>query len=1001
MMWVSYGSISRKRGYMFKTNSTKQLKIGVMFPGLFSAYEKNVYESACSIIQESGHHLFALISGLTLDTNKSFKTRKHIFYKLFDGLDGVIIISTPLVNHLTNVKDIIKFIETIQIPVVSLGIPVPETSSIIIDNYSGFSEAIKHLILHHQKKKIAFIEGNCDNHDSHERLRIYKEVLSEHNLEFPDSYITSGNLCSDISGNELATLINNNPSGLDAVICANDAIAAKAINEAKQLKLKVPEDIAITGFDNSYDCGLTDIPMSTVNQPIEQALKEAMTQLEKTNKTGKFTHIHLKTKFIQRRSCGCFYADYSKASSVQDIKNNNALSDCILNLITTVFSSNHATYPLDRWKDVLLLAFASLNNNDVKPFLLKFENLIHDGIKEKIDPMKWLNILLLLVHSPCAASRLTIEGRTKLLHGAGRITEELISLAQISEKRTKHSHYKNIYDIVETFANITDYAELKLACVNAFSRAGIDRCAIFIYSDQTLTDEFFTAYRTENNKPVKENFSGYTLKSMYVKLTENKEKASIILPIYGEFHDLGYIIINDDMYDSIFYHIISIIVSNALRSIELLQTVNSYSMNLEEQITERTHELEKVNEQLQNLDTLKNDFIANITHDFKSPLSVVINMAELCLETGRYNNRNFELIHQASLKLKTTVDRLLNLARMDARGVELNLTEFDLKIIVEKICDFYQSTIIGTNIKIKTSYDPTQNYSIYSDQEKIEDVLNNILSNAIKFVSPDSGLIEIAIEKSSNEYSLTVTDNGIGIEPDMMNTIFRRFEQTEQGKQKKYRGTGIGLDYSKQLMDFLKGSIQAQSDGKNRGSRFIITIPRNLPGKTRQKKIYAEDKNFNIEDNNTDLPVTYNIRNLNNVNEYENSKALFCIITHESNTQKTVYNHLIRNGYSNVIQIYDQSEALAILHINQPDIIIADLTQTSLYKQIADAPSLNPVPMILLTRIKEKRLLRNFYESGMAALLTKPINETELIGIVKYHINTYFRYRKMTQQLHP
>ena len=793
--------------------SSKPLKIGVMFPGLFSEYEKCIYHYSMNSVKERGHNFFALVSGLTQLFAKSFNIRKDALAKMFEGLDGAIVITSPLFNHTADIDKVTAFLDSITIPVVSVGLPIPGKPSVIIDNNNGLSDAITHLAKFHKKKNIGYIMGNCNNPDSADRLRIYKDVLNTLGLPSSDNYITTGDLCSEIPQEELATLLEQTNNRLDAIVCANDAIAAKVINEAKDLNINIPEQIAIIGFDNSYDRGLTDIPISTIKQPLDQAMDEAVSLIEKAildNK--KSTHLYLNTSFIARRSCGCFFPPDETNTTTDSIEKHDDIFNFIKNQLTYNTRKNIDDKLINDWAAAYFKAREICTRDNCLSMINLFENMVYTCVRLGISSSQMFRVLISIINN--GTDGLPLNSVKSLFHHTGRIIEEMAIQTKIRERRTTHSHYKTLYAITEAFANITNNQELKHACMEAFHLAGISNFAIFLYSESNTDEVFFTSYATINGQPIEKDYTGHNLKSMYSAANFGKNCPSVILPIFGEHHDLGYLIISDDRYDGIFYHILSILISNALKTVELIQTINNHTITLEQQITERTHELEDVNQQLQNLDSLKNDFIANITHDFKSPLSVVINMAELCLETGRYSDRNFELIHQASLKLKTTVDRLLNLARMDAKGIELHLSDFDILKLVTRVSDFFRSTIIETGIDICISADQKLSWMIHSDEEKIEDVINNIVSNAVKFVNPDNGKIIISLSQSLDQITIDIRDNGIGIEPDMLDTIFRRFEQAEEGKKRRYRGTGIGLDFSKQLISFLKGKISAQSEDR-------------------------------------------------------------------------------------------------------------------------------------------------------------------------------------------
>ncbi len=188
-----------------------------------------------------------------------------------------------------------------------------------------------------------------------------------------------------------------------------------------------------------------------------------------------------------------------------------------------------------------------------------------------------------------------------------------------------------------------------------------------------------------------------------------------------------------------------------------MEQIRQHSEELEIIIKERTQKLVAANKQLKNLNSLKDDFIANITHDFRSPLTI---------------------------------------------------------------------SVMNSGIKIHLRLPPEDIDEFYLDGEKLEEVINNIISNAIKFINKEKGVIRVQPRDFTDHILIGIADNGIGIPGNKLRDICGRFKQTRQGRDSCLGGTGIGLAFLKELIRYMKGRIWAESEGEGKGAEFLIQLPK-------------------------------------------------------------------------------------------------------------------------------------------------------------------------------
>ncbi len=427
--------------------------------------------------------------------------------------------------------------------------------------------------------------------------------------------------------------------------------------------------------------------------------------------------------------------------------------------------------------------------------------------------------------------------------------------------------------------------------------------------------------------------------------------------------------------------------------------------------------LEIQSKKLKKLDSLKNDFIANITHDFRSPLTAIYNIADLALNytpnLDEENKTKYEIIYKASLQLKDSIDKLLELAKMDANFIKLSIQQIDITFVLNKIFDFYSSLLTTNKIKITKDIPVKKIGNIYTDIEKLKEIINNVLTNAIKFVSPDSGLITIKLTEQPDAILITIEDNGIGIENDYLLSIFNRFEQVHPGRNSPYQGTGIGLAYARQLTKYLKGEIWAESEGKGNGSRFIIKLKK---GKKFYKKDDFNENQFDppnnnkiksliqteIEKKNDKTKYTINFSDFNKENEFNYKKSKILLIDDDKNILKILLQYLHSFGYKNFITTTDGKEGLELIFEYTPDIIICDYNMPNmkgdqLHSQLINNPKYKKIPFIFLSAFADEQLILKCREMGANAYLKKPIDDKLLRITLEEHLKAYFEYLKIFQ----
>ncbi|HMV42249.1 MAG TPA: ATP-binding protein [Leptospiraceae bacterium] len=259
-------------------------------------------------------------------------------------------------------------------------------------------------------------------------------------------------------------------------------------------------------------------------------------------------------------------------------------------------------------------------------------------------------------------------------------------------------------------------------------------------------------------------------------------------------------------------------------------------MLAEDKLKQYAIEIEKANQKLlkafdqaEQANKAKSQFLANITHEFNTPLNSILGYCQLLQmdQIGALNEKQAKFvsyIHESGNHLLSLVNTILDFSKMEAGKVQIEKFEFDLSDLIKEVIHSQEAIGLEKNIKIEMNYDINNRYTIFADRTRIKQVLINLISNAIKF-TPEGKSVGINLKGVSDSILLECWDNGIGISEKDLNKIFEPFEQIRNEYTVKTKGSGLGLSIVKSILDLHGFSIGLVSE-EGKGSVFTITIPK-------------------------------------------------------------------------------------------------------------------------------------------------------------------------------
>lgn len=276
-------------------------------------------------------------------------------------------------------------------------------------------------------------------------------------------------------------------------------------------------------------------------------------------------------------------------------------------------------------------------------------------------------------------------------------------------------------------------------------------------------------------------------------------------------------------------NVLSSVLSYLLKDLELSNVFKVQLKALKDGIVEKNEAYKTIKEQNEKIleaDRVKNEFLANISHELRTPLNSILGFADI-LSTklyGALNSKQEEYINDIKVSgthLLGMINGILDMSKIEANAIKLVKSSFWISRAMDEVCNILLPLAQKKNITLQKSL--SFDFEVYADYQKIQQILYNLVSNAIKF-SPENNQVDIVITSSDNSFNITVHDNGIGIDKKYHGKIFAKFVQLDSAYTKKESSTGLGLTITKELVELHGGKITVISEINN-GSTFIVNIP--------------------------------------------------------------------------------------------------------------------------------------------------------------------------------
>ena len=271
------------------------------------------------------------------------------------------------------------------------------------------------------------------------------------------------------------------------------------------------------------------------------------------------------------------------------------------------------------------------------------------------------------------------------------------------------------------------------------------------------------------------------------------------------------------------------VLSYILKDLELSNVFKIQLKALKDGILEKQEAYKTIKEQNEKIleaDKIKNEFLANISHELRTPLNSILGFADILTAKiyGDLNPKQEEYLNDIKVSgthLLGMINEVLDMSKIEANAMKIVKSSFPISRALTEACNILLPLAQKKNIKLDVAI--LDDFEVFADYQKIQQILYNLVSNAIKY-SPENDQVDIAVLKEKNCFRLAVHDNGIGIDPKYHGKIFAKFVQLDSAYTKKESSTGLGLTITKELVELHGGKISLISEINN-GSTFIVEIP--------------------------------------------------------------------------------------------------------------------------------------------------------------------------------
>jgi signal transduction histidine kinase/DNA-binding LacI/PurR family transcriptional regulator len=766
--------------------------------------------------------------------------QRNVVYDLARGnrLDGLIIWKAGLVMALTE-AEIETFAKQYGVPVVTLEGRLAGAPCVSYENYLGMRKATEHLLEAHGYRRIGFL-GMYEHHKGFEdRYRGYQDAMEDHGTPieptlvrpwFPPEKLPLARVEEQTLNEYLDEAL---ALGMEAVIGMADVTALQVQRKLQERGIRVPEEIAVVGFDDTYESHIVTPPMTTVKAPFYElgyAAVETLLDLLAGRSVPEL--VTVPSTLMVRQSCGCqdpYVAAVATKPEHPPTTSPVSVTTLVQPEIASAMAEAAQASGIKRIQpevESLLEQFATeLASEQPKGFLNGLEQALRRSATTVEELSRWHDVI----------SALRRHVLPRLIHDSekSRRAEDLLQQAQVLvsriaeqtqmlrslEARQKEMRFQEVgLSLITTL----DVSALVDTLVSRLPDQGIPSCYLALFENPKpyrYPDpapewaRLILAYDPQERTHLGWPGQRFPARQLIPDELWPQDRACsfVLLSLHFQEEQMGFVLFESGSRSGSMYETLRTQISSALKGALLLQE----RQQAEDALARQAQELARSNTELQH-------FAYVASHDLQEPLRMVKSYVQLLERRyqGQLDEDADEFIHFAvdgAERMQTLITDLLQYSRVSTHGKPFALT--DCSVVIDRALTNLKVAIEESGAVVTHDELPT----VMADETQLIRLLQNLIGNAIKFRTKETQPeVHIGVEHADGEWTFSVRDNGIGIDPKDFERIFMIFQRLH-GRE-EYEGTGIGLAVCKKIVERHGGSIWVESE-LGKGSTFRFTMP--------------------------------------------------------------------------------------------------------------------------------------------------------------------------------